>query len=116
MSYWNNRHLYFQLLQAFTDNRLPFEDFVSQFNSQWRIDRDAETLAKSSTDFKMADEDHRTQKAVLDELLSEIFCACDIFEPDESIRLDYEYDEASLKNFVKEILKNNQDIFLDPSI
>mgnify|MGYP001036855663 CR=1 FL=1 len=36
-------------------------------------------------------------------IISNLFTACDVFEPDPSLREDYEISEVELKNYVKKL-------------
>jgi len=93
MSYWKNRYEYCQLLNDFINSDIDGLRFESEFYKMMRTDRDR----------------HRASK--LGDVLSRIFTACDVFDPDPETRTEYEYGETELRNFVRDIFAENRNLF-----
>jgi hypothetical protein len=113
MSYRENRHQYYKLIEDFTYEYIDGVDFERKFAKMWRKDRDDEL-----SNFKpqtVVNKQTNTPHQEIDELagvLSRIFTACDVFNPDADARSEYEYDETELRDFVRNILAENLSLFM----
>lgn len=80
-------------VERFLRGETPVEVFVDQYIDHWRAERDSGEM--------LADD------PVTSEKLSSIFCAVDMYAPEED-RLEYEYDEAQLRVEIRKLLEGNK--------
>ena len=95
MSYWNNRYKYGQLIEQFINAHISGVEFEFEFSRMMRADRENEP--DSHQEFE--------------EMLSRIFTACDVFNPDSDTRSKFEYSEEGLRDFVRNIFSENLNLF-----
>ena len=96
MIFWNNKQQYFSLIGKLIDQTISGVEFEARFTSLWRLNRDNEISTCFNKYNALSQEVN-----LFNNLLSEIFSACDVFDPDPDTREDYEYDEESLRRFVQ---------------
>ncbi|VAW68694.1 hypothetical protein MNBD_GAMMA10-84 [hydrothermal vent metagenome] len=77
------------IIEKFLTYKISTHDFVDKYQKLWKIERDSHILQKDN--------------ALLSECLSSVFCAVDIYEP-ENTREKYEFDEAALKEEVARLV------------
>lgn len=99
MSYWKNRHRYNQLISNFLDSKINGEEFRIEFFRMMRKDQDTHSVFQ-----------HECKEEKLESMLSRVFTACDVFNPDSNHRTEYEYNETELRGFVHDIMAEN-DVF-----
>ena len=106
-SYWENRKLYLQLMEKFVTGKIDGTQFDIEFCRMWRADRDKNYSLKELFD-KIEDE-KLTELEGFSALISGLFTDCDVFEPDSTLREDYEISEEELRNCVKKTLLEIKD-------
>lgn len=115
MTYWLNRERYNTLLQQFTSEQITGREFESRFTQQWRLDRDAEAKKANPgclNSFKLKSSDsHNQAERAYESVLSQIFTACDVFEPDDAYRTEHEYSEQMLRQFVVDVIQQHPQFF-----
>jgi len=80
-----------EFARSFVAGRLTAQVFSEAYIELWKIERDKNVL--------------QLDEPSLSECLSSIFCAADMYEPDES-REDYELDGEMLRSEVASLVKN----------
>lgn len=80
-----------EFARSFVAGRLTAEIFSEAYIELWKIERDMNVLQLDSSS--------------LSECLASIFCAADMYEPDQS-REDYELDDEALRAEVAMLLKD----------
>lgn len=83
-----------EFARSYVAGRLTAEIFSVAYIELWKIERDRRLL--------------QLDESALNECLSSIFCAADMYEPDES-RAEYELDDEMLKSEVARLLTNIAD-------
>ena len=73
------------------------------FTIIWRLNRDKEY---SSEEILKINNEKLIESKGFSTIISNLFTDCDVFEPDPSLREDYEISEIELKNCVKKTLYN----------
>ncbi|OAE60626.1 colicin immunity protein [Achromobacter xylosoxidans] len=80
-----------EFARSYVAGSLTAEVFSVAYIELWKIERDRRLL--------------QLDESALSECLSSIFCAADMYEPDES-RAEYELDDEMLKSEVARLLTN----------
>ena len=80
-----------EFARSYVAGRLRAEVFSEAYIELWKIERDRNIL--------------QLDGPALSECLSSIFCAADMYEPDES-REEYEFDDEMLKSEIASLLKS----------
>ena len=107
MSYWDNRRQYYTIVDDFVRGETGGVEFETRFTERWREDRD-ESLSHPVEPDDSAQEQKRE---ALERALSQVFTACDVFDPDPTTRTQYEYSEEELRQFVGDLFRRNLDLF-----
>ena len=100
-SYWENKKLYTQLMEKFINGIIDGQTFEEKFYQIWRLNRDKEYITEEI--LKINNEKLIELKG-FSTIISNLFTDCDVFEPDPSLREDYEISEVELKDCVKKTL------------
>jgi hypothetical protein len=79
-----------EFAKSFVAGRVSAEVFAEAYMELWKIERDSDLL--------------RRDPGILNECLSSIFCAADMYSSDES-REEYEFDDEMLKSEVASLVK-----------
>lgn len=79
-----------EFARSYAAGRLKAEVFSEAYIELWKIERDSNVL--------------QLDEPSLSECLSSIFCAADMYEPDES-REEYEFDDEALRSEVASLLQ-----------
>ena len=79
-----------EFARSYVAGRLKAEIFSEAYMELWKIERDSNVL--------------QLDEPSLSECLSSIFCAADMYEPDES-REEYELDDEMLKSKVASLMQ-----------
>jgi hypothetical protein len=108
--YWQNRNSYLELMERFINDKIDVEQFICEFFTMWRVDRDKYHIYNLFPD-KIREEfpefPHKINDVELSKiedfsgLMSKLFTDCDVFEADPAVRKEYEISEEDLRNFVK---------------
>ena len=85
-SYWESKKLYTQLME--------------KFYQIWRLNHDKEY---STEEILKINNEKLIESKGFSTIISNLFTDCDVFEPDPSLREDYEISEVELKNRVKKL-------------
>ena len=100
-SYWQSKKLYTQLMEKFINGIIDGQKFEEEFYQIWRLNRDKEY---SSEEILKIDNEKLIESKGFSIIISNLSTDCDVFEPDPSLREDYEISEVELKNRVKKTL------------
>ena len=100
-SYWENKKLYTQLMEKFINGIIDGQTFEEKFYQIWRSNRDKEY---STEEILKINNEKLIESKGFSTIISNLFTDCDVFEPDPSLRKDYEISEIELKNCVKKTL------------
>ena len=100
-SYWENKKLYTQLMEKFINGIIDGQKFEEKFYQIWRLNRDKEY---STEEILKINNEKLIESKGFSTIISNLFTDCDVFEPDPSLREDYEISEVKLKNRVKKTL------------
>ena len=100
-SYWESKKLYTQLMEKFINGIVDGQKFEEKFYQIWRLNRDKEY---SSEEILKINNEKLIESKGFSTIISNLFTDCDVFEPDPSLREDYEISEVELKNRVKKTL------------
>ena len=100
-SYWESKKLYTQLMEKFINGIVDGQKFEEKFYQIWRLNRDKEY---STEEILKINNEKLIESKGFSTILSNLFTDCDVFEPDPSLREDYEISEVELKNRVKKTL------------
>ncbi|MGO4154834.1 colicin immunity domain-containing protein [Cupriavidus sp. YAF13] len=79
-----------EFAESFVAGRLSAEVFAEAYMELWKIERDGDVL--------------RRDPGPLNERLSSIFCAADLYNSDDS-REEYEFDDEMLRSEVARLIK-----------
>lgn len=109
MSHWSNRSRYRSLIQNFVHGKIDGTEFENLFTQLWREDRD-DSLSSTSSESKKICRHNEEETERLEQALSKIFTACDVFDPDPTTLTQYEYGEEELREFVSKLLDENSDL------
>lgn len=86
-------------MDEFINARISGVEFEKEFFRMMRKDRDSKSYPQQ-------------EQPELESVLSRVFTACDVFNPDADFRSEYEYDETELRDFVRNILAENLSLFM----
>ena len=112
MNHWDNRNQYHVLLENFVQGKINSVEFEENFADLWREDRDKSFLRSITLgNSEQAVQQNQAEAEKLEQVLSRVFTACDVFDPDPTTRTQYEYGEEELRQFVQNLLKENSDLF-----
>ena len=100
-SYWESKKLYTQLMEKFINGIVDGQKFEEEFYQIWRLHRDKEY---STEEILKINNEKLIESKGFSTIISNLFTDCDVFEPDPSLREDYEISEVELKNRVKKTL------------
>ena len=100
-SYWESKKLYTQLMEKFINGIVDGQKFEEKFYQIWRLNRDKEY---STEEILKINNEKLIESKGFSTIISNLFTDCDVFEPDPSLREDYEISEVELKNRVKKTL------------
>ena len=100
-SYWESKKLYTQLMEKFINGIVDGQKFEEEFYQIWRLNRDKEY---STEEILKINNEKLIESKGFSTIISNLFTDCDVFEPDPSLREDYELSEVELKNCVKNTL------------
>ena len=100
-SYWQSKKLYTQLMEKFINGIIDGQKFEEEFYQIWIMNRDKKY---SSEEILKIDNKKLIESKGFSALISDLFTDCDVFEPNPSLREDYEISEVKLKNRVKKTL------------
>ena len=98
-SFWQSKKLYTQL--NLLTELIDGQKFEEEFYQIWRLNRDKEY---SSEEILKIDNEKLIESKGFSIIISNLSTDCDVFEPDPSLREDYEISEVELKNCVKKTL------------
>ena len=94
-SYWESKKLYTQLMEKFINGIVDGQKFKEKFYQIWRLNRDKEYSTEEI--LKINNEKLIVSKG-FSTIISQLFTDCDVFEPDQLLREDYEIGEEELRN------------------
>ena len=100
-SYWQSKKLYTQLMEKFINGIIDGQKFEEEFYQIWRLNRDKEY---STEEILKINNEKLIESKGFSTIISNLFTDCDVFEPNPSMREDYEISEVELKNRVKKTL------------
>ena len=100
-SYWQSKKLYTQLMEKLINGIIDGQKFEEEFYQIYRLKRDKEY---SSEEILKIDNEKLIESKGFSTIISHLFNDCDVFEPDPSLREDYEILDIELKNCVKKTL------------
>ena len=100
-SYYESKKLYTQLMEKFINGIVDGQRFEEKFYQIWRLNRDKEY---STEEILKINNEKLIESKGFSTIISNLFTDCDVFEPDPSLREDYEISEVELKNRVKKTL------------
>jgi hypothetical protein len=103
---WESRRLYTQLMEKFINGMVDGQEFEEKFYQICRLNCDKEYSTEEI--FKINNEKLIESKG-FSTIISNLFTDCDVFEPDPSLREDYETSKVKLKNRVKKTLLEIKD-------
>ena len=93
--------MYTQLTEKFISRIIDGPKFDKKFSQIWRLNRDKEY---STEEILKINNEKLIESKGFSTIISNLFTDCDVFEPDPSLREDYEISEVELKNRVKKTL------------
>ena len=88
-------------MEKFINGIVDGQKFEEKFYQIWRLNRDKEY---SSEEILKINNEKLIESKGFSTIISNLFTDCDVFEPDPSLREDYEISEIELKNCVKKTL------------
>ena len=88
-------------MEKFINGIIDGQKFEEEFYQIWRLNRDKEY---SSEEILKINNEKLIESKGLPTRISHLFTDCDVFEPDPSLRENYEISEIELKNCVKKTL------------
>ena len=88
-------------MEKFIDGIIDGQKFKEAFYQIWCLNRNKEY---SSEKILKMDNEKLIELKGFSTIISQLFTDCDVFEPDPSLREDYEISEIELKNCVKKTL------------
>ena len=95
-NYWQGKKLYTQLMEKFINGIIDGQKFEEEFYQIW-----IEPKEYSSEEILKIDNEKLIESKGFSTIIPHLFTDCDVFEPDPSLREDYEISEIELKNCVK---------------
>ena len=98
-SYWQSKKSYTQLMEKFINGIIDGQKFEEEFYQIW-----IEPKEYSSEEILKIDNEKLIESKGFSTIISNLFTDCDVFEPDPSLREDYEISEVELKDCVKKTL------------
>ena len=92
-------------MEEFIKGIIDGQKFEEKFYQIWRLNRDKKYSPEEIyiINLKINNEKLAESKG-FSTIISNLFTDCDVFEPDPSLREDYEISEVELKNCVKKTL------------
>ena len=99
-SYWESKKLYTQLMEKSINGIVDGQKFEEKFYQIWRWNRDKEY---STEEILKINNEKLVESKGFSTIIPNLFTDCDVFEPDPSLREDYEISEVELKNRVKKL-------------
>ena len=103
---WESKKLYTQLMEEFISGIIDGQKFEEKFYQIWRLNRDKEY---STEEILKINNEKLIESKGFSTIVSKLFTDCDVFEPDPTLREDYEISEIELKNLVKKALLEIKD-------
>ena len=100
-SYWQSKKLYTQLMEKFINGIIDGQKFEEEFYQIWRLNRDKEY---SGEGILKINNEKLIESNGFSTIISNLFTDCDVFEPDPSLREDYEISEVEFKDCMKKTL------------
>ena len=88
-------------MEKFINGIVDGQKFEEEFYQIWRLDCDKEY---STEEILKINNEKLIESKGFSTIISNLFTDCDVFEPDPSLREDYEISEVELKNRVKKTL------------
>ena len=88
-------------MEEFINGIIDGQKFEEKFYQIWRLNRDKEY---STEEILKINNEKLIESKGFSTIISNLFTDCDVFEPDPSLRGDYEISEVELKNRVKKTL------------
>ena len=85
-------------MEKFINGMIAGPKFEEEFYQIWILNRDKEY---SSEAILKINNKKLIESKGFSTIISHLFTDCDVFEPDSSLREDYEISEIELKNYVK---------------
>ena len=92
-------------MEKFINGIIDGQKFEEEFYQIWRLNRDKEY---SSEEILKINNEKLIESKGFSTIISNLFTDCDVFEPDPSLREDYEISEVELKNRVKKNFIRNK--------
>ena len=89
------------MIEKFINEIVDGQKFEEKFYQIWRLNRDKEY---STEEILKINNEKLIELKGFSTIISNLFTDCDVFEPDPSLREDYEISEVELKNRVKKTL------------
>ena len=89
------------MVEKFINEIVDGQKFEEKFYQIWRSNRDKEY---STEEILKINNEKLIESKGFSTIISNLFTDCDVFEPDPSLREDYEISEVELKNRVKKTL------------
>ena len=89
------------MIEKFINEIVDGQKFEEKFYQIWRSNRDKEY---STEEILKINNEKLIESKGFSTIISNLFTDCDVFEPDPSLREDYEISEVELKNRVKKTL------------
>jgi hypothetical protein len=88
-------------MEKFINGIVDGQKSEEKFYQIWRLNRDKEY---STEEILKINNEKLIESKGFSTIISNLFTDCDVFEPDPSLREDYEISEVELKNRVKKAL------------
>ena len=88
------------MIEKFINEIVDGQKFEEKFYQIWRSNRDKEY---STEEILKINNEKLIESKGFSTIISNLFTDCDVFEPDPSLREDYEISEVELKNRVKKL-------------
>ena len=87
-------------MEKFINGIIDGQTFEEKFYQIWRLNRDKEY---STEEILKINNEKLIESKGFSTIISNLFTDCDVFEPNPSMREDYEISEVELKNRVKKL-------------
>ena len=88
------------MIEKFINEIVDGQKFEEKFYQIWRLNRDKEY---STEEILKINNEKLIESKGFSTIISNLFIDCDVFEPNPSMREDYEISEVELKNRVKKL-------------
>ena len=88
-------------MEKFINGIIDGQKFEDEFYQIWRLNRGKKY---SSKEILKIDNEKLIESKGFSTIISHLFTDCDVFEPNPSLREDYEISEIELQNYVKKTL------------